>query len=190
MKRFAAMAALSGLLLIVPLSEGHAACERGKRVSDPLARCMKSETWRTSGFFNKKDHAKVRNECPEWGKVVAKVDIRDGTDSTWTLTDGNWKHGSWRPPSRVRRVSCCSDLSDLCSKSDVLKPQGCEAQFDKSPAAKTCYDKTFEINGENCVINAQCKQINKALVRTSINAHYLKTKTLNNCNGKLTLGSC
>ena len=190
MERLTVIAALGGLMMMLPLTNSHAACEYGERISNTQARCMTSERWSSSGFFNNKRHVKVKNQCPEWGKVVAKVDIKGGTDATWTLTDGNWRYGSWRHPTKIRQVSCCKDLSDLCSKSDVLTPQGCETQFKKSSAARTCYDGSFEVNGESCVVNASCKRINQEFTKTSITAHYLRAKTVNNCNGTLTLDSC
>ena len=179
-----------GLMLMLPVAESHAACERSKRIEDANAQCMTSEKWSTGGWFRRQHHAKAKNECPDWGKVVAKVDIQGGTDTTWDLRDGNWREGSWRSPKSVRAVTCCSDLSDLCSKSDVLTPQGCETQYDKSSAESTCQDESFQVRGESCVISAFCKIVAGYGFNTSITVHYPDTKTLSNCNGVLKAGSC
>ena len=189
MKRFAAMAALSGLLLLIPLSETHADCERGKRLNHSNADCLTAQQWETSRFFSRKSHAKAKNLCPKWGRVIAKVDIKNGTDGTWGLTNGNWREESWRFPKRVREVSCCSDLSDLCSKSDVLTTRGCETQFNRSEANRTCDQKVFAVRGENCVVEANCKRNDESVRRASITAHYPDTKTIKNCDGTMKLGA-
>ena len=122
--------------------------------------------------------------------MVVKVDVRDGTDATWTLSDGNWKSGSWSFPSSVRAVSCCSDLSDLCSKSDLLSTQGCEAKFKKSPASRNCSDSNFQLDGHHCIISAACEKNGKAVKRTLITVHYTHAESVVNCNGKLKLWDC
>ena len=43
MKRLTAMAALSGLLLLVPPLKTHAACEGSQRISVDRARCLVTE---------------------------------------------------------------------------------------------------------------------------------------------------
>ena len=190
MKRLTAMAALSALLLLIPTSQIHAACERGKRIKHLKADCLSASHWETIGFFSGKSHAKAKNLCPKWGRVIAKVDIKSGTDGTWGLTNSHWRQESWRFPKKVREVSCCSDLSDLCSKSDVLTTRGCETQFNRSEASRTCHNRTFGVRGENCVVEANCKRNDESVKTASITAHYPDTKTIKNCDGTLKLGAC
>ena len=103
MKRLTAIAALSDLLLLISPSQIHAACEGDKRVSSEKAGCLVTRQWRTRGFFSTRDHVQAKNLCPQWGKVVVKVDIKNGGDATWTLSDGQWRSGSWGLPGHGER---------------------------------------------------------------------------------------
>ena len=190
MKRIATITGLCSLLLLIPPEQAHAACERAKRVIFESADCLVGRRWQTKGFLNTRDHVQVKSLCPEWGKVVVKVDVRHGTDSTWTLSDGHWKNGSWLFPRTVKAVSCCSDLSDLCSRSDVLNIQGCEAEFKKSPASRSCSDSSFGLDGHHCIIRAACEDSSKEAKRSFITVYYPHIKSLVNCNGKLKLWDC
>ena len=190
MDRLTAVAILSAMLLMLPPSDGHASCERSKRINHSKVDCLTAQQWETRGFFSRRSYAKTRNLCPEWGRVVAKVEIRNGADATWGLTDSRWRQGSWAPPKKVREVSCCTDLSDLCSKSDVLTTRGCESQLNRSEARRSCTDRSFAINAESCTVEASCKRDDQSLNRTSITAHYTEIETLKNCDGTLTVGSC
>ena len=171
-------------------SGSHANCDRGKRIDHSKADCLTAQHWERKGFFSRRSYARTRNLCPEWGRIVAKVEIRNGADATWGLTDGRWRQGSWAPPKKVRAISCCADLSDLCSKSDVLTTKGCENQFDRSGARRSCSDRRFAVDAENCTIETSCRKDDQSLGRTSITAHYTEIKTLKNCDGRLTIGSC
>ena len=208
MKGLIAKATLSGLLIGFPLSEGHAACEESHRVSDADAQCMTLETWSTGGESltprprpwkeeapltkPMQHYVKVKNECPEWGKVVVKVDLENQTDVTWELTDGNWREYAWTEPKRVKSVACCSDLSDLCSKTDVVTVRGCRAQYNESSALDTCQQANVRVSGESCVVTARCESAyhRGRFWSSTVIVDYPETKDLSNCNGTLTVGSC
>ena len=143
------------------------------------------------GFWNRRIHFKARNQCPDWGEVVVKVAIVGDTDKTWHLTDDNWKEDSVRAPRSVESVTCCSDLSVLCSKSDVLNPIGCKTQFLKSPAEETCTIDNSSAHGEDCQIDASCSsKYDPTRKPTSTKVHWTQVKNLINCNGSLKLGTC
>ena len=91
-----------------------------------------------------------QNMCPEYGKVVAKVDLKSAMDRTLHLNDGSQRDGS--TIHRIRGISCCSDIGELCNRSDIVTDAGCVAQFNRvSSAAWTCVDETASaaISGEN-----------------------------------------
>ena len=181
----------AALLLAAPASQAQVACGPSQRVSDADADCMDSQTWESGGFWNRRTHFKARNQCPDFGKVVVKVDIEGGTDKTWHLIDGEWKEDSVRFPSTVESVTCCSDLSDLCSKSDMIHPQGCKDEFKKSAANDTCTYTGSAVHGEHCEINAKCESDkSEDRIPATATLHFLKVKHLQNCNGTLNAPSC
>ncbi len=119
------------VVLMVLAAAGSAAgdCEKSRRISRDNAECLSGQ-WKNRSW-PKKSTVKAVNECPEWGKVVAKIDIKDAADFTWHLADGSER--SKKGFFRVRDVTCCSDLSDLCNRTDAVTDQGCLARYD--PAA-------------------------------------------------------
>ena len=190
MERLAAVTALSTLLVLVAPSPIHAACEGSKRISDDKANCLDTQQWESKSFFGGKSHARAWNICPKWGKVVAKVNIKNGTDETWTLSDGKSRTGSWSFPKKVRDISCCSDLSDLCTKPRHLTVQTCAAEFQRSSASLTCFDRSYSPDGESCTIHAQCENIGRVRKGTSIAVQLHEIRKIVNCDGRLKLGSC
>ena len=78
---------------------------------------------------------------PQYGSVVAKVDLKSAMDRTLRLDDGDGRDGS--TVHRIRGISCCSDIGELCNRSDVVTDNGCLARFHRmGPASGTCYTET------------------------------------------------
>ena len=132
-----AMLALALVLSGVAVEQAEASCGSSKRVSHRDAACLYAE-WDNSGTWpaQRADY-EVQNLCPEFGRVVAKVDVKNSGDKTLNLDDGSSRGGTIIG-SHVRWIYCCKDLSFLCSRNDVLNPEGCNDQFDDSPADDSC----------------------------------------------------
>ena len=118
-------------LLALIGSQAHAACEPSDRISLDDAECLEG------GWSNQpwpfKDHARVRNWCDALGTVVAKIDRKDAADWTVWLDDWFTVHKSGTAGD-IRGIHCCSDLSDLCNRADIIHPEGCLEQFHTSEA--------------------------------------------------------
>lgn len=145
-------------LLALAMSAGlagnsYAACESSNRIDHGEAECL--HAWWDNNDWPKKSTYAARNECPAWGKVVAKVDIRNASDKTWHLTNGNTRRGS--TSHTVREISCCTDLSDLCDKEDMVSVESCKRQFEKSDANDDCvHDSDPTTDGSWCVFDLTC----------------------------------
>ncbi len=140
---------LLGLLafaLIVTVAGGaYASCTGSDRVSRDNAECLSG--WWDNNSWPKKSTFGAQNLCPDWGKVVAKVDIRNATDRTWHLADGNKRRSN--TSHTVRNIYCCQDLGDrMCNKADMVSVASCRTQFEKSDAADDC-----ELDGDPTVDN-------------------------------------
>ena len=136
---------------------------------------------------------RVRNLCPGYGKVVAKVDIRGESDRTPHLTDGAERQG--QSQRTIRSISCCSDLGDLCNRSDVVTEEGCLRRFrEVSSAAMSCTEiRTASIiSGENysCTIHARCRNRNGVSFPSGITVPFTDLGKVQNCDSYLTSGSC
>ena len=86
-----AVSAMFALVLMAALAgQAYASCGKSQRIDHDDANCLDAG-WNNS--TNWLSHGKVwaRNECPEHGTVVAKVDIKGGKDKTWHLSDGDKK---------------------------------------------------------------------------------------------------
>lgn len=169
-----------------------AACEKKHRVSHRDAECL-TASW-THGIPPMRTF-RVRNRCPDLGKVVAKIDLVGARDRTWHLHDGDTRHGS--TTHRIRDISCCSDLSATCNRSDVFSDSGCVARFKRrSPAAWSCDDVSASADSEirRCDVTATCKRAWRpgggGVLRTSLSVPWEEFGSLNNCDGRLTLGPC
>ena len=81
-----AVALLAAAFMLLPATTAEASCSTGNRVDHRDAECL-SAWWKNRGLLKKSPYH-VRNMCPEYGKVVAKVDLRSATDRTIHLTDG------------------------------------------------------------------------------------------------------
>ena len=190
-----AVALLAVALMLLPATTAEASCSTGNRVDHRDAECL-SASWKNRGVLKKSPYH-VRNMCPEYGKVVAKVDLVSAMDRTLHLDDGSQRDGS--TIHRIRGISCCSDTGELCNRSDVVTDAGCVAQFNRvSSAAWTCVDETASaaISGENhnCTVTARCEGRHDPVFHqyrtTSITVPWLDLGDVNNCYGDLRRGPC
>ena len=69
-----AVALLAVAIILLPATTADASCSAGNRVDHRDAECL-SAWWKNRGLL-KKSPFQVRNMCPEYGKVVAKVDLK------------------------------------------------------------------------------------------------------------------
>ena len=115
-----AVALLAAALMLLPASTAEASCSTGNRVDHRDAECL-SASWKNRGVLKKSPYH-VQNMCPEYGKVVAKVDLKSAMDRTLHLDDGSQRDGS--TIHRIRGISCCSDIGELCNRSDIVTDAG------------------------------------------------------------------
>ena len=191
-----AVALLAAALMLLPATTADASCSAGNRVDHRDSECL-SAWWKNRGVL-KKSSFHVRNMCPEYGKVVAKVDLKSAMDRTLHLNDGLPRDGDTR--HRIRGISCCSDTGALCNRSDVVTDAGCLARFMQvSPAARTCARPRAiaAISGENynCTISAECWMTVPPpefypYMPTRITVPWLDLGDVRNCAGHLTRGPC
>ena len=188
-----AVALLAAALMLLPATTAEASCSAGNRVDHRDSECL-SAWWKNRGLLKKSPYH-VRNMCPEYGKVVAKVDLKSAMDRTLHLNDGLPRDGDTR--HRIRGISCCSDIGALCNRSDVVTDEGCVARFNRaSPAARDCWKETATavISGENynCTISARCMISGTMFLyrHSSISVPWLDLDEVQNCNGWLTRGPC
>ena len=182
--------------MLLPATTAEASCSTGNRVNYRDSECL-SAWWKNRGLL-KKSPFQVRNMCPEYGKVVAKVDLKSASDRTLHLDDGLPRDGDTR--HTIRGVSCCSDIGALCNRSDVVTDAGCLARFRQaSPAARTCARPRAiaAISGENynCTISAECWMTVPPpefypYMPTRITVPWLDLGDVRNCSGRLTRGPC
>ena len=152
----ASIALLAGVLLLLPVSAAAGSCSAGNRVNHRDAECLYA-WWKNRGLLKKSPYH-VSNQCPELGRVVAKVDLVSASDRTIHLTDRIPRDGDTR--HRIRGISCCSDMG-ICNRPDAVTDEGCLAQFRRvSSASMTCGAVTASaaISGDNysCTITATC----------------------------------
>ena len=193
--RPASLLALPVALLAAGFAE--AACENSRRISHRDAECLSAE-WKNRGVFQNNSY-RVRNMCPAYGKVVAKVDLKMASDRTLHLADGNSRRGS--TGHRIRWISCCADIGDLCNRSDLVTAEGCVARFRRSSsAALTCSDATAvpAISGDDyrCTVTARCRRDPRLTGgrvewrRTSVTVAYTGMGEVRNCDGRLKSMPC
>ena len=189
----AAIALLAGALLLLPENAEASQCSRAERVNHRDAECLYA-WWKNRGLFKKSPYH-VSNQCSEYGKVVAKVDLASASDRTIHLIDDIPRDGDTR--HRIRGISCCSDLG-ICNRSDAVTDEGCLARFRQSPASKKCWSASASaaISGDDysCNVSADCEYFDWAKQRrqrhTSITVPWLELDDVNNCSGRLTRGMC
>ena len=193
MKHLVTIAALGSAVLMLPPSDAHAACGNSQRIAQSGAECLEGHWWTEgSNWFTEEHHYKARNRCPDLGKVVAKVDRPNQTDVTWTFEygDDGWKHGAHADSAGARNIYCCTDLSDLCDRSDLVNEQGCADRWDESSAASLCANERFIPHPEHsrCEISAKCLKDDGTLRPTSAHVHYHHVYRLTVCDGHLRQG--
>ena len=188
-----AVALLAPALMLLPATTAEASCSTENRVDHRDAECL-SAWWENRGLLKKSPY-QVRNMCPGYGKVVAKVDLKTARDRTLTLDDGLPRDGDTR--HRIRDISCCSDIGELCNRSDVVTDAGCVARFWRvSPAGGRCgsVTATAVISGGNyeCRISATCMLDGTMFLDrpSSITVPWLDLDEVRNCNGRLRRGPC
>lgn len=172
-------------LTTVLAGQAHAACGNSQRIDHNDADCLEAD-W--SGT-----HSQAKNTCSEYGTVVAKVDLRVCVDDTYTLTDGEL-HKRSHDYCRVRKVTCCKDLSDLCNKADLVSDESCGEQFSRSPAADSCRNVSAGLDDDDddqCVIDAECRTWSSGpYLPASTTVSWLDTDDLNMCDDGLEVGEC
>ena len=183
----------AALTLLLAADAAEASCGSGNRVDHRDAECL-SASWNNRGVLRKSPYH-VRNMCPEYGTVVAKVDLKSAMDRTLHLDDGEERDGS--TIHRIRGISC-SDIGELCNWSDALADAFCLARFRQvSPAAGTCRNATATFSGGNntCTIAAECLMADPEHVLfpympTGIVIPFLDLDEAHNCGGRLRRGPC
>ena len=198
--RLVLMSVVSLAVSLVSVGEVDASCGSSQRLKHSSSECLAARYNNTGNWINPNSEFYANNACPRYGKVVAKIDIKHGTDYTWHLTSGGLRSGF--DNKHVRQIWCCKDLSDLCNKSDVVTATGCRAQFNKSPAATTSpacmlsQDPTATADGDNPLScnfhNVWCLQTHAAtgiiegMESSSLTqVRYYDADELINCNGAL-----
>ncbi len=109
-------ASLAVPVLVLSAAAAQAACGVRDRVSHRDAECL-SASWDNYSGTALDNTYRVRNMCPDLGRVVAKVDVRHDMDRTRHLPDGIERTGYTE--GRIRWIYCCSDLSAACNRSDL-----------------------------------------------------------------------
>ena len=104
-----AVALLAAAFMLLPATTAEASCSTGNRVDHRDAECL-SAWWKNRGLLKKSPYH-VRNMCPEYGKVVAKVDLKSAMDRTLHLNDGSQRDGS-----TIHRIRDCQSASCLSLK--------------------------------------------------------------------------
>ena len=190
---FAAIALLAVTFLLLPEDAAASQCSRENRVNVRDAECL-SASWRNPGPFKKSTY-RVKNTCPLYGRVAAKVDLVGARDRTVNLDNGLTRRGwAWR---HIRSVSCCSDTG-ICNRSDAATDEGCVARFKQvSSAALSCWNITASaaISGENysCTLTARCylNTFPRPFTNVStVTVPFFALANVHNCGGTLNAGPC
>ena len=145
------------VLLLSLGGEAFASCGSSQRIwhNNDAAECLIADwdnnPWPDTTTFW------AASRCGLFGNVVAKIDIRNASDKTWTLSGSSRRNG--QSDNTIRGIYCCKDLSVLCQRSDVVNPQECLDQFRKSPAKQGCNLSelpTADSGEEHCNFKAWC----------------------------------
>ncbi len=183
----AASTLLAGALLLLPAdAEAGRQCSRSERVNHRDAECLYA-WWKNRGLLKKSPYH-VSNQCSEYGKVVAKVDLAAARDRTLHLIDDIPRDGDTR--HRIRGISCCSDMG-ICNRADAVTDAGCKAQFMRvSMASKQCGAVTASatISGDNysCTITAKCD----TTYYSTVTVPFVALANVNKCGWRLSPGPC
>ena len=177
----------------MPLSNANAACGNSQRIGYIHAECLDAEIWTDSGnwWFDEIHHYKARNRCSDLGAVVVKIDIPVWPDETWTIPygDDDW-HEGYTDKAQPQNIHCCTDLSDLCERSDLVNEQGCRDRWAESAASAQCVQESFNAHpaDSRCEIGAKCQRDDGSLRPTSAHVHYHHVYRLTVCDGHLRQG--
>ena len=181
------------LILLVPASAAASQCSRENRVDVRDAECL-SASWKNPGAFKKSTY-RVRNTCPLYGRVAAKVDLVGARDRTVNLDNGRARRGwAWR---HIRSISCCSDTG-ICNRSDAVTDEACLARFKRvSTAPLSCRDISASANlsgGKlSCNVSAFCTFSPPPSTRyqlSAITVPFIALGNVHNCRGTLSAGPC
>ena len=185
-----AVSAVFVLALTMALArQAHAACGNSQRIDFREAECLEAN-WNNNRDFWSNGKVEATNLCATYGTVVAKIDIKAGSDKTWYLTDGETRSSSTGGYD-TRNVWCCSDLSDFCDRPE-LNDDTCRDQFQSSSARETCWSEavTYQAPGQ-CRVEASCQMGDGRNDKdTTKTASWHDTADLSNCNGTLQVGGC
>ena len=182
----------AALILSLPSIASASQCSRPERVDHRDAECLYA-WWKNRGLLKKSPYH-VSNQCSEYGKVVAKVDLVSARDRTIHLNDRIPRDGDTR--NRIRGIACCSDMG-ICNRADAVTDAGCLARFRRvSPASGSCGSATASavISGDNydCRISARCNIPGTMFftIPSSITVPWLDLDEVRNCKGWLRRGPC
>lgn len=195
--------------IMIVAGAAYASCGINDRKTFHHSECLHG--WWDNNPWPKKSTfgAQVQNDCHLWGTVVVKVDLASCSDKTWHLNNTNKRRGS--EACRVNGIYCCTDIGDLCDKTDLITVDGCTGQFDESPASDSCYlsggettttdiilglpaqSVTYSTSNLTCNFWAKCEYITSEWTieekQTSIkDVHWLDADDVYNCNGVLKEG--
>lgn len=159
------------VLSVLAVSQVDASCTGSNRISYRAAQCLDADWENTDYFFGSSFW--VRNECTAYGRVVAKIDLKNANDKTWTLDTGDRRSGESH--AKVSGIYCCRDRSTLCNYSDVVTSGSCMTEFNKSPAADSCTLRLDPAaNGKNCNFVLQCGDSTVIAREEYLNVHHLE----------------
>ena len=183
------MILIATLALTLVGVHAQAACESNQRISDADSDCLESEQWHSYIGSQRRDHYKARNLCHDLGKMVAKADIKNGADQTRTFNYGftGWREGHATSPRSVQSVTCCTDLSTLCNRADLVNAAKCEDRWEESSADSYCVDEHFTPHPDDseCQVDTRCQKLDGTYRETSARVHYHQVYRLSNCDGQL-----
>ena len=190
LKRAHAFSMICALVLTAALAGQVQAgsCGKSQRIKHGDAECLTGK-WKNRGWW-KKNTFEVKNECPDYGTVFAKIDIKSGYDWTLKLDDGEKEKKS--DSNEIRGIYCCKDLSDLCKKSDIVTADSCLSRFMVSHASGTCTNPSASVKSHTyeCEITAECETSNEDHQPSSITVSWPKADDVRNCNGTLKTKTC
>ena len=93
------------------------ACSHTHRISHNDTSCLSARwtnnwNWSEAGYV-----VYIKNECSEYGTIVANVDVKNFGDAKWTLNSGSEER--WKEATKIRDAACCIDKSALCFERQV-----------------------------------------------------------------------
>ena len=190
-----ASALVAGALLLLQAEAAASQCSRENRVDHSDAECLYA-WWKNRGLLRQSPWH-VSNQCSDYGKVVAKVDLVSAGDRTIHLPDALPRDGDTR--HRIRGIACCSDMG-VCNRSDVVNDESCLERFlQESPAARNrdCVHYTATARAREdyaCTVTAECLIFYDYHIpvrrTTSLTVPFVHLDDVRNCNGVLTQGMC